>query len=180
MKHIVRLLAVTLTALLMTTPALAEGELNVHDPWVREAPPTALVSAAYLSLENAGAMQRRLTGVASPAFGRVEMHRTEQHGGMAMMMRQESLELAPGSWTLFEPGGLHLMLIDRKHPLKAGDMVPLTLTFANGQELTFHATVRKVATMGGMDHSGHTMGGMDHGSPMGGMDHGSHTMGGAQ
>ncbi len=46
-----------------------------------------------------------------------------------MEMRQlESLELPAKQTVKLEPGGLHIMLLDLKSPLKLGDKVPLRLT----------------------------------------------------
>jgi len=46
-----------------------------------------------------------------------------------MEMRQlESLELPAKQTVKLEPGGLHIMLLDLKNPLKSGDKVPLRLT----------------------------------------------------
>ena len=46
-----------------------------------------------------------------------------------MEMRQlESLELPAKQTVKLEPGGLHIMLLDLKNPLKLGDKVPLRLT----------------------------------------------------
>jgi len=46
-----------------------------------------------------------------------------------MEMRQiKSLELPAKQTVKLEPGGLHIMLLDLKKPLKLGDKVPLRLT----------------------------------------------------
>ncbi|KFK68657.1 hypothetical protein JS85_13340 [Vibrio vulnificus] len=48
---------------------------------------------------------------------------------------------------------LHIMLFDLKAPLNEGEQIDVTVTFANGEKMTFQAPVKKV--MKGMQHSGH-------------------------
>ncbi len=43
-----------------------------------------------------------------------------------------SVEVIPGGRLEFTPSGYHLMLLDLKQPLKAGERFPLTLTFEHG------------------------------------------------
>jgi len=48
--------------------------------------------------------------------------------GVMEMRQLESLELPAKQTVKLEPGGLHIMLLDLKNPLKSGDKVPLRLT----------------------------------------------------
>jgi copper(I)-binding protein len=50
-------------------------------------------------------------------------------GGMMKMSAIDKLPLPAGKAVDLKPGGYHVMLFDLKQPLKAGDTVPLTLTF---------------------------------------------------
>ena len=133
--------------------------IEVHAPWVREAPPTARVLAAYLELHNHGDVARTLVAVESPAFKRVELHRSEEKDGMASMARVTKIMIPAHGKVGFEPGSLHIMLIDPAAPLKSGDEVALTLRFADGSSLTVSAGVRR-SVAGAMEHrhgTGHSM-----------------------
>jgi len=99
--------------------------IEAHDPWVREAPPTAKVLAAYLQLHNHGDAARTLVSVESPAFKRVELHRSEEKNGMATMVRVTKIVIPAHGKVSFEPGSLHIMLIDPLARLKSGDTVKL-------------------------------------------------------
>ena len=60
------------------------------------------------------------------------------------------IELPAGKPVKLAPGGLHIMLIDVKQPLKTGDQVPLTLTvqradFSSRSVFTVQAEVRPAA-----------------------------------
>ena len=48
------------------------------------------------------------------------------------------------------PGGVHLMLIDLKEPLKQGETFPLTLTFAKAGAMTIKVPVKAPAEMAPM------------------------------
>ncbi|MBL8442065.1 MAG: copper chaperone PCu(A)C, partial [Betaproteobacteria bacterium] len=54
-----------------------------------------------------------------------------------------------------EPGGLHVMLIDLKTPLKEGGRVALTLGFADGSSKTVDAKVVRPGASGEGQHHHH-------------------------
>ncbi|MCF6210073.1 MAG: copper chaperone PCu(A)C [Gammaproteobacteria bacterium] len=140
-----KLLATLLTLFFLASNAWASAQhgIEIHDPWVREAPPTARVLAAYLQLHNHDDKTRTLVSVESPAFKRVELHRSEEKEGMATMTRVAKIMIAAHGKVIFEPGSLHIMLIDPVTPLKAGDKVSLTLRFNDGSSLDINADVRR-------------------------------------
>lgn len=139
---------------LLPLPGLADT-LQVDDAWVRAGPPTAEVLAAYLRLRNTGDSARKIVAAESPAFERVEMHRTVIEDGMARMLPQSSLTVPAGGELVLEPGGYHLMLIQPNAPLKNDDKVELTLTDADDNRLSFTAVVRPPQAMDENDHQHH-------------------------
>jgi hypothetical protein len=50
-----------------------------------------------------------------------------------------------------KPGGLHIMLMNVKQPVKKGDKVPMTLTFKNAGKIDIELQVEDI----GASHSGH-------------------------
>lgn len=116
------------------------GPLTVTDAWARSTPPGLDVSAAYFVIDNRGAPDR-LTAASSPVAARAEIHRTTTHDGMARMERQHALAI-PGGRTEFAPGGLHVMLLGLKQPLRTGESFALTLEFERAGTITVDATVR--------------------------------------
>lgn len=153
-------LIASLTLLLLASNAWGASPdgIEAHDPWVREAPPNVKVLAAYLQLHNHGDGTRTLVGVESPAFKRVEMHRTEERDGVARMVPATRVMIAAHGMVAFAPGGLHIMLIEPVAALKAGDTVPLVLHFSDGSTLSVKAEVRRDMKGGKAHH---------HGSPAG-------------
>ena len=153
MKKIHRYTLIFLAALSAPTSHGAEPMgIAVHDSWVREMPPVASTTAAYMMIENESAKPQVLMGAQSSLFERVELHRTVEEGGVASMVKQEQVEIAPGATLKMEPGGYHVMLIGFKQPLKAGDEVPLVLQFEGGATKALSVPVTKSAGGGGHHH----------------------------
>lgn len=129
----------------------------VHDAWVRAVPPTSRMSAAYMRLENGGAMADRLVGVSSPIANVSEIHNVTAKDGMMQMFKVDGIEVPANGSVELKPGGYHVMLIDLKQPPKEGEQVEVTLRFEKGGEKTLSMPVRTGAMkpMGGMGHGHH-------------------------
>ena len=129
----------------MLQTALAEtgGSLRIDDAWVRETPPGTTVTAGYLTIVNGTAEAKILVAGHSPELARVELHRTVTHQGMARMERQEAIPIPSGAELVMSPGGYHLMLIGANRTLKAGDTLPLTLMFEDGEKIELSVPVRR-------------------------------------
>jgi copper(I)-binding protein len=127
--------------------AHAADTVTVADAWVRATPPGATTAAAYLTLTNRGA-PNSLARVTSPSAARVEVHATTEHNGMMHMSPVDAIPLPTGAAVELAPGGLHVMLIDIRAPLKAGDRVPLTLELGDGATIEIEAPVRDARAVG--------------------------------
>lgn len=119
--------------------------VTVKDAWVRAPAPGQKVAGAYMELVSRTHMA--LTAVASPAAAGVELHSTSMEEGVMRMRPVARIELPAGKPVKLAPGGLHIMLVDIKQPLKPGDKVPLILTvqradFASRSVFTVQAEVR--------------------------------------
>src|SRR5919106_4205556 len=67
---------------------------------------------------------------------KVELHTHLTEGDVAKMGPVEAIEVKPGTPTLLEPGGLHIMLVELAGKLDAGNTMPLTLEFENAGEVS--------------------------------------------
>lgn len=149
------LLALSLFCLAPFAPALAQG-MQVHDAWTR-ATQAGRPAAVYLNLIGG---PDRLMGVATDAAGRAELHETIMDNGVARMRPVAGVLVSPGASTRFAPGGMHIMLLDLKKPLKEGDTIQLTLTFERGGKATVSVPVLSTRATGPGDsvagaHAGH-------------------------
>jgi hypothetical protein len=77
-------------------------------------------------------------------------------GGIMRMRPVQRIELPARKTVKLAPGGLHLMLIGVSRPLKAGDKLPLVLTFevpGGGKSvLQVEAEVRAAGATGSHHH----------------------------
>ena len=118
------------------------GNLVIESPWSRATPGGAKLGVGYLAIVNIGDKPDQLRAISSPIAERVEIHTTNMQGGVMRMRKIEGgLELKPQEVTELKPGGLHLMFIGLKQPIKEGDEFPVQLVFANAGkvDLTFIA-----------------------------------------
>jgi copper(I)-binding protein len=106
---------------------LAAPTMDITDGWVREAPPTSRVLAAYMQIINLTDSELTVTGITSPDFEAAELHRTIVENGVARMLPVPELTIPAGGSITLAPGGLHLMLFDPVRPLQQGDTVTLVL-----------------------------------------------------
>jgi copper(I)-binding protein len=124
--------------------AATEGAgISVRDAWVREAPPGVAVMAGYMLLQNNTSRPQVLVAARSSGFETVMIHRTIGKGGMTGMEHAPQIELLPNASLLFAPGGYHLMLLNPKRTLRAGDRVDIRLEFRGGLVLPVAFGVRK-------------------------------------
>jgi hypothetical protein len=128
---------------LSASSALAadEGRIKVAAAWARATPPTATVGVAYVTIVNAGKGGDRLIAVSSPVAGRAELHVNLRDGGVVQMRAVSAVEILPGDHIEFKPSGLHVMLVDLRHPLEEGDHFPLTLTFEQAGPIETDAVI---------------------------------------
>ncbi len=125
------LLPVTGTAL-----AAGKGTLVIEKAQARASMGKMPHSAAFLQMENRGKSDDALLSASSPAAERVEIHSMSMEGDVMKMRAVERIELKAGEKLAMQPGqGYHLMLMGLKKPLKAGEKLPLTLTFREAGKL---------------------------------------------
>ena len=72
----------------------------------------------------------------------IEIHKTENMGGMDRMEAVTKVDVAPGGTLVFAPGGYHLMCMNPTSAIKPGNSVQVTLEFADGGEATTAFDVR--------------------------------------
>lgn len=134
--------------LLVVSAAASHAEdptITVRDARIATAPPTVAINAGYLTIDNRGENERILESVTSPAFERVEMHRSRiGTDGTAAMRRQDRIAIPAGERIEFKPGGYHLMLFNPHEPARAGREISLILHFADGLESNVTAAVRRL------------------------------------
>lgn len=131
-----RLLSVLFAAALLAGPtacALADA-VKVDHAWVRSTAPGQKVAGGFMNLTADADMT--LVGGASPVSKHVELHFMKMENGVMEMREIKQIPLPKGKTVSLEPGGLHVMFIGLKNPIREGQKVPLTLIVkgADGKE----------------------------------------------
>jgi hypothetical protein len=135
-------------------PAFGQADgakLQVEGAWARRAAMMKGDSASgggsgngavYALLVNTGNAPDALVGVASDASATAEIHETYRDMGMMMMRPVKKIGVAAGKKVELKPGGYHIMLLNLKRDLKAGETIGVTLQFEKAGKIAATATVK--------------------------------------
>jgi copper(I)-binding protein len=144
-----RAVACVMLSCLFAAPALAEeikaGDLVISQAWSRATPGGAKVAGGYLTIENRGSAPDRLIGASAEVAEKIQVHEMSMNNGV-MTMRQldKGLAIEPGKTVKLAPGGIHLMMLNPKSPLRQGDKVPVTLEFEKAGKVPVSLDVQGV------------------------------------
>ena len=122
-------------AVLFLINSCSPRDMNAHDAWTRPSM-KGETAAVYLLIHNHTAKDDKLIGLSSNLAKAAEIHKSSSENDIMKMEMLASLPLASGDEYTFEPGGLHVMLVDINRDLKAGDRFDLTLHFENHEDIT--------------------------------------------
>lgn len=160
--------ALIVAAALLAVPSLVQahevkaGNLELIHPTMRASMGQSPTTAGYMTILNHGKTADRLRSMSCACAASVTVHEMKMTGSMASMKPVGSVEIPAGGKVTFAPGGLHLMVMGLKAPIKAGDMVEMVLTFdkAGAVNTPFMAMDRPASkpmsdSMPGMDHMQH-------------------------
>lgn len=114
-------------ALLLSLAAQAQSPaVKVDDAWVRATVAPQKATGAFMQLTSAHAA--KVVAASSPVAGMVEIHEMKMDDGVMKMRAVDALPLPAGQAVALKPGSYHVMLMGLQRPIKAGEVVPLTLT----------------------------------------------------
>jgi copper(I)-binding protein len=160
MNRILPLLATAIVMVAISAAGTLAGDVKVGDitvegPWARASAGKAKAGAAFMTLNNAGATDDRLTGVSAGVSDKAQLHTHIKEGDIMRMRPVEAIDVPAGGVAALEPGGHHVMFMGLHEPLKEGETFPLTLTFEKAGEVTVEVMVMKVGAMGHGSMHGH-------------------------
>lgn len=107
--------------------APAAQPVRIDDAWVRATMVRQRATGAFMRLW--ASAPARLLEAASPAAARVALHETRMVGDAVRMREVEGLDLAAGKTVHLEPHGYHIVLLGLRERARAGERIPLSLTF---------------------------------------------------
>jgi copper(I)-binding protein len=115
---------------------------QVRDGWVRMPPGDMPMMAGFGRIENRCPTPATIVSASSPAFGDTSLHETRIVDGLSRMRAVPDLRIAPDDAAVLKPGGLHLMLMQPRAPLKAGSRVAIEFRLQDGRTLLGEFEVR--------------------------------------
>ena len=138
------------------------ADIEIVDIYAKATPPGAKNTALFFEIANYTNKPIKLIGASSPAAATGELHTHKEVDGMKKMVQIENIEVPAMGEANLKPGGLHVMLMNVKAPIKEGDKLDATLEFDNGQKLEVKDIVAKAVVKKDGEH-GHDHGAHDHG-----------------
>lgn len=146
-----RLMLTALATLLTASPVLAQ--VTVADPWVRGTVAQQRATGAFMKLTSTDGA--RLVEARSPVAGVVEIHEMTMDNNVMRMRRVDAIDVAAGGATQLRPGGLHVMLMELRQPLRAGEQLQLTLRFERAGTVQVAVPIQPASAANAPDAAGH-------------------------
>lgn len=152
-------IALAATSLAASAHEYTLGTLHIVHPWARATAPGQPSGGVYLKVENKGGADR-LVSASVDVAKLAQLHSMRMDGDvMKMEELPRGVELPAGQTVELKPGALHVMLLDLKGPLKAGDKFPMTLKFEKAGTIKVEVLVQAMgatsAVEGDMSHMEH-------------------------
>jgi copper(I)-binding protein len=155
MKRNILISTIGAAALSLTFLAHAQdaniGSIKIENAYTRATVPGQQVAGGFMKIENKGAADQ-LISASSPAAGEVQLHEMAMDGNVMKMRQVKDIAVPAGGAVELKPGGLHLMFMNIKAPLAAGQTVPVKLKFAKAGEVEVKMPVNAMGA--GAGHGG--------------------------
>jgi periplasmic copper chaperone A len=149
--------ASALACTLAATSWAAQAQTAVKDAWIRGTVAQQKATGMFATVTSTKG--GTLVSASSPVAGVVEIHEMSMDGNvMKMRALEKGLPLPAGKTVELKPGGFHVMLMDLKKALPAGETVPVTLVIEaadkSRETLELKVPVKALNTSSG-EHKGH-------------------------
>lgn len=146
-----RILTSALAAFLtLSAPVLADSqEVLIDDVWARATVGANRPAAVYITFRNTGGSAVKLAGISTDIAERAEVHLSQtDNNGVTTMRPAGDITIPSGKFVEFQPGGLHIMLMNLNEPLTEGDTFKIKFDFDDGESLLATVRVRGIAARG--------------------------------
>ena len=127
------------------------GSVQIENAYTRATVPGQQVAGGFMKIENKGAADQ-LISASSPASSEVQLHEMAMEGNVMRMRQVKEVVVPAGGTVELKPGGLHLMFMNIKTPLTAGETVTVKLKFAKAGEVEIKMPVNAMGNPGAMKH----------------------------
>jgi copper(I)-binding protein len=105
--------------------------------------------ALYFTISNSGESGLTIASASITGAGMAMFHQTVTEGGQSRMINLPEIPLPAGQEVSLAPGGMHVMAMQLDEALAVGGETEATLTFANGDKVSFPVRIVAPGTLGG-------------------------------
>ena len=113
------------------------GSIKIENAYVRATAPGQPAAGAFMKIENSGTADQ-LVSASSPAAGEVQLHQMSMEGNVMKMGQVKDIAVPANGSVDLKPGGYHIMLMNIKAPLKAGEVEVKLPVNAVGSGMNMH------------------------------------------
>ena len=132
-------------AILCALPVSACDLLRFENAWIREPPPVSKVAAGYLSVNNDGDSDIKITDIEGTCCNHLMFHETITENGNSQMRHLNDLIVPAKSEIKLAPLGKHLMLMGVKQRLADGNIIEIAFSCGPTNQTSVPFSVRKTA-----------------------------------
>lgn len=132
--------------------AAVQAQPKIEHPYARATMPGQPNGGGYLKIDNAAGAADRLVAASAEVSKTVELHTMKLDNNVMRMRQIDAIDVPAGQAVELKPGGMHLMFIGLKAPLKAGDSFPVKLSFEKAGEVVVDVKVEAAAAGHGHKH----------------------------
>ena len=138
---------------IVSIAAVFGADIEIEGAYARASIPNVPNSAAFFVIKNNSDKDIAITSANSDIAEKNELHTHIKENKMMKMMKIEKLVVPAKSSLELKSGGDHVMLMELKKELKAGDEINLELSFSDGDKKSIKVPVKDLAsTMHKMQH----------------------------
>lgn len=120
------------------------GAIAIGQPYARATAAGQMVGGGYFKLQNKGKADDKLLAVSADVSETVELHTMIMDGDVARMREVSGIDVPAGKTVELKPGGLHVMFMGLKAPLKVGAQFPATLKFEKAGSVMIEFQVQAI------------------------------------
>ena len=143
LRFVLAAAALASASLIASAHSFKVGAIAIGHPYARATVPGQPSGGAYLRLENTGA-DDKLVSVKAQVSQSIELHTSSMEGDVMRMRQVDAIDVPANKAVVLAPGGMHIMLVGLKAPLKEGDRFPMTLKFEKAGEVVVDVVVQAV------------------------------------
>ncbi len=119
-------------------------DLKITNAKIRLVPPSSSVSALFMDIENTSKKDLKITSIEADISDSVELHNMIMDNTGMQMRPVSEIEIKAKSTTELKRGGLHVMFINLKKPLKDGETHKIKINLNNKKNQTIEVKVQPI------------------------------------